>query len=307
MHVAHDLKLSAIDLNLLVVLAALLEERHVTRAASRVGLSQSATSHALSRLRELYGDPLLVRSGRRLDLTPRALGLLPQLAHGLAELRGTLSGASAFEPKTARRRFTVGMADYGQALLVPPLLRLLKTQAPGIDLSIISFPNAVERLDDGSMDAAVLVGWEFPKGLASRKLFSDGFTCMARKDHPQLRGTRLPLARYMEQSHVLVAPSGSPTTSLVDSELERRGLVRRIALTVSSFLIAPQVVVESDLVSTGPSRLLRALSKRYPIRLFEPPFRLPRFEQHLVWHSRLEHDPGQIWLREQIQELSHAL
>jgi DNA-binding transcriptional LysR family regulator len=302
MHMLHDPNLSALDLNLLVVLRALLEERHVTRAASRVGLSQSATSHALARLRELYGDPLLVRSGRRLDLTPRAVELLPQLSRGLAELGRTLSGARAFEPLTARRSFEIGMVDYGQALLLPPLLRILKTRAPNIDLALNGFPSAIERLDDGSMHLAVLVGPDFPKGLSSHLLFTDGFTCMVRKGHPQVRGTRLSLARYLSQSHVLVAPTGQ-AGSLVDSELERRGLTRRVALRVSSFLIAPQVVTESDLVSTGPSRLLHALAARYPIRLFEPPFRLPRFEQHLVWHSRLDHDPAHQWLRRQFIEL----
>lgn len=299
MHMLHEPKLSALDLNLLVVLAALLEERHVTRAASRVGLSQSATSHALSRLRELYQDPLLVRSGRRLDLTPRAVALLPQLKRGLGELGGTLSGEAAFEPTTARRSFSVGMADYGQALLLPPLLRSLTRRAPLVDLNISGFPNAVERLDDGNLDLAVLLGTEFPKGLSSRKLFADGFTCMVRKGHPLVKGARLSLSRYLSLSHVLVSPGGSGP-SFVDTELERRGLKRRIALQVSSFLIAPQLVTESDLMSTGPSRLLRVLAQRYPIRLFTPPFRLPRFELYLVWHSRLDHDPAHAWLRSEV-------
>jgi DNA-binding transcriptional LysR family regulator len=305
MYMLHEPKLSALDLNLLVVLAALLEERHVTRAAGRVGLSQSATSHALSRLRELYRDPLLVRSGRRLDLTPRAVELLPQLTRGLAELGGTLSGARAFEPATARRSFSVGMADYGQALLLPPLLRALTTRAPHVDLSISSYPDAHERLDDGSMDLAVLLGSEFPKGLSSHKLFADGFTCMVRKGHPDVRGKRLSLARYLSMRHVLVSPGGGGP-SFVDTELGRRGLERRIALKVSSFLIAPQVVTESDLVSTGPTRLLRTLAARYPIQLFPPPLRLPRFELHLVWHSRLDHEPAHDWLRRQFIELCSA-
>ncbi len=302
----HEPKLSALDLNLLVVLAALLEERHVTRAARRVGLSQSATSHALSRLRELYRDPLLVRSGRRLDLTPRAVELLPQLTRGLAELGGTLSGARAFEPSTARRSFSVGMADYVQTLLLPPLLRSLATHAPHVDISVSGFPNAVERLDAGSVDLAVLVGTEFPKGLCHKKLFSDGFTCMVRKGHPAVRGTRLSMARYLGLSHVLVSPSGEGQ-SYVDAELERRGLARRIALRVSSFLIAPQVVCESDLVSTGPSRLLSRLAARYPIRLFTPPLRLPRFELSLAWHARLDHDAAHAWLRRQLVELAGDL
>lgn len=301
MHMLHDPKLSALDLNLLVVLAALLEERHVTRAARRVGLSQSATSHALSRLRELYRDPLLVRSGRRLDLTPRAVELLPQLTRGLAELGGTLSGERAFEPLTARRSFTIGMADYVQTLLLPALLRSLTKRAPHVDVAVSGFPDASDRLEDGTMDAAVLQGTKAPKGLSSRQLFSDGFTCMLRKGHPQVPGARLSMARYLSLNHVLVSPSGQGP-SFVDTELERRGLTRRIALRVASFLIAPQVVCESDLVSTGPSRLLALLATRYPIRLFSPPLRLPRFQLQLAWHSRLDHDPAHAWFRQQLIE-----
>lgn len=301
MHMMHEPKLSALDLNLLVVLAALLQERHVTRAASRVGLSQSATSHALSRLRELYRDPLLVRSGRRLDLTPRAVELLPQLTRGLAELGGTLSGARAFDPATAHRSFCVGMADYVQTLVLPRLLQSLSTRAPSVDVAVNGFPDAADRLDDGSVDAAVLLGTTFPKGLSSHKLFFDDFTCMVRKGHPEVRGARLSMSRYLSMSHVLVSPSGQGP-SFVDTELTRRGLTRRIALRVASFLIAPQVVSESDLVSTGPSRLLRVLATRYPIRLFTPPLRLPRFQLQLVWHSRLDHDPAHEWFRRQIVE-----
>jgi DNA-binding transcriptional LysR family regulator len=306
MHMVHEPKLSALDLNLLVVLAALLEERHVTRAARRVGLSQSATSHALARLRELYRDPLLVRSGRRLDLTPRAVELLPQLTRGLAELGGTLSGARAFEPLTARRSFTVGMADYVQTLLLPPLLRSLTKYAPQVDVAVSGFPDAADRLDDGTMDVAVLQGTSAPNGLSSQQLFSDGFTCMIRKGHPQVQGARLSMSRYLSLNHVLVAPGG-PGLSFVDAELERRGLTRRIALRVASFLIAPQVVCESDLVSTGPSRLLKLLATRYPIRLFPPPLRLPRFHLQLVWHSRLDHDPAHDWFRQQLIELCSDL
>src|SRR5688572_13050133 len=126
MHMVHGASLSAIDLNLLVVLRALLTERHVTRAAARVGLSQSATSHALSRLRELYADPLLVRSGRSLELTPRARRLLPTLERGLSDLKAAIDAEPGFEPASARRSFTLGMADYTQAVTLGPILRALE-------------------------------------------------------------------------------------------------------------------------------------------------------------------------------------
>ncbi|HEY2405416.1 MAG TPA: LysR family transcriptional regulator [Polyangiaceae bacterium] len=301
----HPQSLSAIDLNLLVVLRALLGERHVTRAAKRVGLSQSATSHALARLRELYQDPLLVRSGRFLQLTPRALQLLPLLERGLGELESTVSREPPFEPSQARRAFTIGMADYGQALLVGPLLRAISSAAPYVDLSIVSFPNLSELLESGGIDLAVLVTGTASHAFPSQKLFSDGFLCMVARNHSEIK-SKLGLETYLRARHVLIAPTGQ-AGSFVDSELGRRGLERRIALRVSSFLAAPLVVADSDLVSTAPERLARAMAKRYPIRLLPPPLRIPRFELAQVWHPRWDNDPAHRWLRQIVASVSEKV
>jgi DNA-binding transcriptional LysR family regulator len=295
--------LAGMDLNLLVVLEALLAERNVTRAARRVGLSQSAASHALGRLRALLGDPLLVRSGRRLDLTPRAVDLLPALERGLAELGSALRGEPPFDPRTARRSFTVSMADYSQAVLLAPLLARARREAPGFDLSLVAFPNSLELMDRGTVDAAVLVGDPVPSGFTRRRLFSDGFVCMMRKGHPAVAGPRLSMRQYLALDHLVVAPAGSPG-SMVDDQLERRGLRRRIAVRVSSFLAAPIVVAQTDLINTGPQRLLRPLASRFPIRLLPPPLRLPTFELQLVWHARRDHDPAHRLLRDLITAAS---
>lgn len=306
MHLMHDLPLSSVDLNLLVVLRALLNERHVTRAASRVGLSQSATSHALARLRELYGDPLLVRTGSELTLTPRALRLLPTLERGLSELQAALDGEPAFDPSSAQRRFTIGMADYMQAVVIGPLLVRLASDAPNIDLDIVTFPNLEEQLEAGTIDLALTVVAPHPtRALSSQQIFEDDFSCMVRKDHPILK-KKLTLERYVELSHLVVAPSGTPG-SIVDTELGRRGLTRRIALRVSNFLIAPIVVSETDFINTMPTRLARAAAKRYPLKLVPPPLPLPRFALISLWHPRLDKDPAQRWLRELVASVGKAV
>jgi DNA-binding transcriptional LysR family regulator len=297
MHVAHDVKLAAVDLNLLVALKALLGERHVTRAARQLGLSQSATSHALARLRDLYGDPLLVRSGRALEMTPRALGLLPQIERGLGELQASLSGQERFEPRRARLPLRIGAADYPQVLLSAPLLSLLRAEAPGVALQITSFPDLREQLESGGIDLAITVRTKLPEVFAQQPLFSDGFLCVLRKGHPVLRQPRFTLHRYLALEHLLVAPGGSPG-NYVDTELGRRGLTRRVALQISSFLVAPQLVAESDLISTGPALLLRRVSAHHPVVLRKPPLPLPRFELCLVWHTRRAHDPAHVWMRE---------
>lgn len=304
MHMMHDRALAAVDMNLLVVLRALLSERHVTRASARVGLSQSATSHALSRLREMFDDPLLVRSGRALSLTPRAARLLPALDRGLGELERAVAEEPEFEPSTARRTFNIGMSDYLQALIMGPLLRQTAALAPGVDLSVVVFPNLQELVESGAMDLALSVAGHKTRTLSREALFDERFVCMVRRDHPQIRKPPS-LEKYLAQRHVVVAPTGTPG-SLVDSALARRGLERRIALRVTNFLIAPVVVCETDFVNTMPARLARQLARIYPLRLVPPPLELPRFEYCMLWHPRHDHDPAQRWLRELVAGVSKA-
>jgi DNA-binding transcriptional LysR family regulator len=304
MHNMHDRALSSIDLNLLVVLRALLRERHVTRAAGRVGLSQSATSHALARLRGLFGDPLLVQSGRTLSLTPRAARLLPALERGLSDLESAVAVEPEFDPSTARRAFTLAMADYLQALIMGPLLRQVATRAPGVDLSVVVFPNLRELTESGTVDLALSVPQPELRDLSHEALFPDEFVCMVRRGHPQIKKAPT-LDTYLSQRHVVVAPGGTPG-SLVDSVLAERGLERRVALRVTNFLIAPVVVCQTDFVSTMPVRLARRLAKTYPLRLFPPPIKLPRFDYGMFWHPRLDSDPAQRWLRAMVGGVSRA-
>jgi DNA-binding transcriptional LysR family regulator len=301
----HPSTLSSVDVNLLVALQALLSERNVTRAAARLALSPSATSHALGRLRELYADPLLVRSGRRMDLTPRALALLPQLERGLDDLAGTLKGEPEFTPATARRAFTIAMADYSQAISLGPLVRRLQREAPGVTVTAVAHPSGLESLDVGTVDLALLPNAaSTPPGFSVRKLLDDGFVTVVRRDHPRVprRGRRLSMAAYLALDHLVVSPGGSPG-SIVDNQLERRGLSRRVAARVSSFLVVPLLISQSDLVSTGPERLLRRMQPHYPVRLLEPPLTIPRFDLHMVWHTRRDHDPAHAWLRGLLAEV----
>ena len=295
MHMLHDPKLSAIDMNLLVVLEALLSERHVTRAATRVGLSQSATSHALTRLRELYRDPLLARSGSKMSLTPRAHALLPVVTRALGDLHATITGEPAFEPRTSQRVFRLCADDYTQAMLLPSLLAYLEQAAPGVDLVIVQSPNPKALVEEGQVDLTFLVGAHSPTGLQSQKLFEEGFVCMVRKQHPSVKRS-LTLSQYLALRHVVVAPAGGPG-SVVDTELEKRGKQRRVALRVGSFLVAPLIASKSDLISTGPERLARRLATIHPLRVLPPPLPLPPFTFWLTWHARLENDPAHVWFR----------
>lgn len=297
--------LAAIDLNLLVVLRALLSERHVTRAAAKIGLSQSATSHALGRLRTLYGDPLLVRSGSQLELTPRAVALLPALERALRELQATIAGPEPFDPKTARRVFSLGTSDYGQAVFCGPLLSRLAEQGPNIDLEISQAPNPLELLVSGALDMAMVVEDDLSGPFSAVTLLRDNFACMVRASHPTVRA-RLSLQRYLLLRHVVVAPYGSPG-SIVDARLAKDGYVRRVAARIPNFLAAPLVVTRSDFINTGPAKLAHMMAQVHAIRVLAPPIDLPEFELRLVWHRRYDQEPGHRWLRQLIASVARAL
>lgn len=312
MHDMHDApNLAALDLNLLVVLEALLGERHVTRAAARLGLSQSATSHALARLRRLLGDPLLVRDGQALVPTVRAAALAPRLADALGSLRAALAPPARFDPATARRRFTLGLADYSQFVLLPPLLARLSALAPHVDLVAQDYsPGRLDELDvtvapDRSIARSDPLGPGRTPALRARRLFRERYVCLARRGHPRI-GKRLDLATFAALPHAFIAPRGTPG-GVVDDALAERGLSRRVALMIQHFLVAPYAVAGSDLVITLAERLALAFVDHLPLAIHEPPLALPRFTMQLYWHERHHLDPAHRWLRQQLIEVAGAL
>lgn len=300
-------KVAGLDLNLVVVLDALLAHGNVTHAANAVGITQPAASRALGRLRALYRDPLLVRSGRTMVLTPRAIALKPSVTAALGDLYRGIVGGDAFDPKTTRRTFTVGSADYGFALMCGPLLAKLAEAAPLVTLEMQTAPNLLDMVDDGTLDAALLVQTAERPGQASVALFEDDYFCMVRKDHPKVK-SRLDLETYLALEHLVVAPSGSPG-STVDAILAKKGHTRHIAMRIPSFLAAPIIVAQSDLVSTGPHKLATMHARHHAVRVVEPPrtLGLPAFSLRLAWHKRFDEDPAHRWLRGIVTEVAKGL
>ena len=300
MHEAHD-TLAAIDLNLVVALDALLDERHVTRAAARLGITQPAASHALARLRALLGDPLLVRGARGAMMpTPRAEQLAPAVRKVLVELAGALRG-EVFEPATARHTFRIGAGDYAELVLLPRLIERLGRIAPGIDVWVHTFlGHGDAELGTGALDVVLGPprGNARPAGTYEKVLFDESFTCIVRAGHP-LAGSRMTLARYCAASHLLVAPRGLPG-SFVDDALAAVGRVRRVALAVPHFLVVPYIIAGSDLVATLATRLAAQFAEGFGLVTMPPPLALPRFEIALAWHERSHHDAPHRWLREQL-------
>ena len=301
----HDVHLASIDLNLLVALDALLEERHVTRAARRIGRTQSATSHSLARLREILGDPLLVRSGAVLVPTPRAIELAGPVRAILDAIRRTLAGAR-FEPATASRTFSIASADYGELVVLPPLLEATARGAAGIDLVVRPAPaDAAAELGTGGLDLVIGVAMMDGASIHRRTLFDDDFVCVVRARHPVLR-RGLDLDRFCEMGHVFIAPRGT-RGGVVDDALAKKKRSRRVVAMVPTFLAAPAIVAGTDLVLTMPRRLADRLAVAFDLRVLEPPLALPRFTTSAYWHERLQHDPGHTWLRGAIAGTARAL
>jgi DNA-binding transcriptional LysR family regulator len=291
--------LRAVDLNLLVTLDALLSEGSVTRAAARLGLSAPATSHALARLRETLDDPLLVRAGRGLVRTPRAEALAPEVTRALEQARRVFAPASAPDPATLERTFTVHATDHALAVLGPALDRIAAAEAPGVVLSFLpNRPDDPERLRDGAIDLAIGVYRDLPAQMRRQRLFEDRFVCVVREGHPTVR-RRPSLKRFCALEHVLVAPRGRPG-SAVDDALRARDLRRRVVRTVPYFLLGLLLVSRTDHVLTISERVARAMAAPLGLRVVRHPLELPRYALHQLWHPRQDADPAHRWLRDAV-------
>jgi DNA-binding transcriptional LysR family regulator len=289
----------AINLNLLPALEALLVEGSVGGAARRMHVSQSAMSHSLARLRELFGDPILAPAGRGLAPTPRAVRLLAALPSALEQLGDALAPPEPFDPAESRRVFRLATLDYFELAALPDLVDYLGRHAPSVGLEIERFgPQALAALAAGDVDLA-LVGGATPVPLAGLRralLYREPFAVIARAGHPAI-GRRLDLETYLSLGHVLVSVEGR-REGVVERELAKIGRSRRVALRVPHFVSAPLAVKSSDHVSTIALGVARRARELFGLRVFEPPLELPPAPVAALWSKRADADPGARWLRE---------
>lgn len=293
----HDVNLSQLDLNLLLALDALLTERNVTRAAARLGRTQPATSHALARLREALGDPILVREGRGMTPTPRALAMQEPLARALAELGRILSEEGAFDAARSERRFGLVCPDLLAAFL-PELLGDMTRAAPRVSLEVRApFGDTAAALEGA--DLALAPATLDVAGLVRRGLGRVSWAVLARRDHPGVRA-RLTAKRWCAYPHVQIRARPGETPSFVDVALQQAGLERRIGLHVPSFLVAPEVVSRTDLFFTAPAELVRPLAERLGLAMHRPPIAIPDIPVAAYWPERLHADAGHRWFRDRV-------
>ncbi|PRP95881.1 Nodulation protein D 2 [Enhygromyxa salina] len=295
-------QLSGVDLNLLVTLDLLLSEESVSAAARRLRLSQSAVSRSLSKLRELFDDELLVRTGQGMRPTRRALELATPLRRALGELGAVLEPRPHFDPRTAARRFQIAALDYSHLTLLGPWTARLAERAPGVDVVVRQLSVRTKReLESGTLDLYVAPRTRrSAAGVIWTPLHDDDFTCVVWSEHPR---RRLSLSSYVKLEHVLVAPGERPG-GLVDHKLAEQGLSRRVSVQVPTFASVPYLLVGTQRIATLPRRLAAKFAELHPLRILEPPLELEPVALHLGWHELHRSDPGHAWLREQLIEVA---
>ncbi|KQP49123.1 LysR family transcriptional regulator [Pseudorhodoferax sp. Leaf274] len=292
--------LRRLDLNLLLTLHALLAERHVTRAALRLHRSQPAVSHALALLREVFGDPLLMRRGGAMALTPRALELQQPLESALGQLNALLR-KGAFDAAQSTHRFRIAMSDYAAHLILPALAGRLRRTAPGVDLAISqsSREAMLAQLADGEIDLALGVFPQEADDTVFETLFEESFVSIADKRSLPPRG-QLTLGEWLQRPHVLVATKPDAENE-IDAALASKGMRRRIALVLPHWQAATEVLAETDLVLTVARRTSENMPGHRALKRFAVPFELPHFPFRQAWHARRDSNAAHVWLRALVQ------
>lgn len=288
-----------LDLNLLKAFCALLEERNVTRAASRLSLTQPAVSGMLARLRDSFNDPLFVRAQHGIVPTPRALELAEPVAKILRDVDGMLQ-PSVFDPAHSEMQLTIASTDYALRAVVVPFLARLRTLAPGLKIAVRPVDNRhlQQQLERGEIDLAIVTPESTPADLHARRLFDEEYVCMLREGHPAT-AKKLTLKRFCELDHALVSYEGELFSGVTDGALKASGLRRKVRLSVSSFLVLPEILRYSDLIAVVPKRL--AINTE-GLTLLPPPLAIPGFTKTLAWHERTHTSAGHRWLRQQLFE-----
>jgi DNA-binding transcriptional LysR family regulator len=293
--------LHGIDLNLLVAFDALMAERSVTKAGIRIGRTQPAMSASLSRLRNLLKDELFVRGPDGLQPTARALDLAEPLSRALAEIQRTLDFTQTFDPATSKAEFALGLSDHPTFVLLPKLIEFLRDNARGITLQVKHFnarDDATALLDAGEVDVAIGVPPSSTGRILTSPLFEERFVCVMRKDHPAAR-TPLTIEQFLALDHLLVSPENE-RFGHVDAALTRRGLKRRLALTLPNMYAAPLLVARSDMIATLMSGVVEASGYGGDLIRHAPPLDLDPITFVMSWHRRNEAHPAQRWFRDSI-------
>jgi DNA-binding transcriptional LysR family regulator len=294
-----------LDLNLLITLEALLVERNVTKAATRLRLSQPAVSAQLNRLRHVFDDPLLIPAQRGMTPTAKAIELLDPLRQALDQVRATVATHQDFDPAKAQLTVAIACTDYLQAAVVKPLVVELRTKAPGVRVALrnLDMPQLEAQMERGDVDLALMTPQIAPPSLRTRHLFDERYVLIGRRSHPQLQDG-ITVEEFARLEHVIVSLRGGDFVTPVDNALAALGHSRNVVLSAVSFLFVPEIVSQSDFVALVPERLVH--DRLDELKLIDCPFPVEGFAVGMVWHERSHGHSGQRWIREAIVSLINA-
>lgn len=296
------MKISAIDSRLLSVFDEIVKTRSVSGAAQALGLAQPAVSVALAKLRRHFGDKLFVRTSSGMEATPFGEGLVAPVRAALAALDVVTGHRSVFDPATSERNFRICMTDISQVVLLPRLWERLRLTAPGIRIDVVPLASdTARRLESGEADLAIGLIPQLEAGFFQQLLFRQNFVCLVGAHHPRIQ-KKLTLSQFEAEDHAVISSSGSAPL-IIDREIARLGIQRRVVVRIPNFLGAAFAVEHTDLLVTIPKRLGDVLQGRGAFRIFPVPFELPQYDVKQHWHERFHHDPGNRWLRGVVSEL----
>lgn len=292
-----------VDLNLLWVFYAVFRYRKLTAAAAQLSMTQSAVSHALARLRHLFSDELFLRTGHGVEPTARALALAPQIEQIIRAAMETVSEQAAFDPATAETTIRIAMLDYEAAVIMPSLIEIVRSRAPGVTLicSHAWRKSAIEMLQDNEAEIALCTLGKPPKDIECQLILNEDWAVIARQDHP-LISVPLDAAAYMAADHLLVSFIGG-THGSVDRALAAIGGTRNVVAAMPGFIPAMLTVARSNLIATLPRRVVQELAPRFDLQVFAPPVAIRSFPIVMAWHRRHANSPIRKWLAAVLMEL----
>lgn len=295
------------DLNLLPVFMALMEERSVTRAAVRLGITQPALSNALNRLRDTLRDPLFIRERYGIKPTQFAEEIAPVILETLARLDEVIIGRQHFDPATSTRQFNIAPNSFVEIVLMPRIIAKLRQQAPGVKVSLTPYGNDLTETGviSGTTDMALGRIIDPPDNLIVQHLMDDGLACVVRADHPDIADS-LSREQYEQLRHVNVLPPGRMRVGLFQA-LERQGLRRDLAISVTHFLAVPEIIAVTDYCATLPRLICRQIAKDPRLKIVPSPVDLGSFPVEIAWHVRYRQDPAHQWLRQLLVETAAEL
>lgn len=299
-HKIHGMDIRSVDLNLLVIFDAMCRHRSVNKAAEAVGLSQPATSAALARLRTLLDDALFVRTGGRMEPTPRAVELAASVHKVMDIVNADILKKTRFDPLHAQRSFTLITPDIGEVAFLPGVLRRLRLEAPQVQLKALAMPRkvAAEALENGEADLAVGFFPDLQKaGFFQQGLFRTSYTCIACAAN-QAMPDRVTLKQYLAARHIVVRPDGRE--HMFDRFMEAKGWLRHVTLELSHFMSLLALLPGSDLIATVPDDIATVLTRHVRVKTVQLPFNPPQIHVQQFWHRRVQEDAANRWLREMV-------